>query len=106
MKIFSDFDVYERKYTYDEMKIMSVLTKNLDGAVIEDEFDYEDLCYVAEAIYAHWANTDARYQETVSVLSYLKVNGFEETGYVQAYAQRVWDSFIQFYLEEYKNYYG
>ena len=26
MKIFSDFDVYSRKYTYDEMKVMCVIT--------------------------------------------------------------------------------
>jgi hypothetical protein len=105
MRIFSDFDVYSRNYTYDEMKIMSVLTQELDGTFVEDEFDYEDLCCVAEAIYAHWANTDERYQETVSVLSYLQVKG-EEQGYVQAYVQRVWDSFVQFYLEKYKNYYN
>ena len=26
MKIFSDFDVYSHKYTYDEMKVMCIMT--------------------------------------------------------------------------------
>lgn len=104
MKIFSDFDVYERKYTYDEMKIMDVLAREHHDTISDGILDYEDLCRIAEAIYTHWANADERDQEKVSIFPWIEVEDFEEEGYVQAYAQRVWDAFIQLYLEEYKNY--
>lgn len=104
MKIFSDIDVYEHKYTYDEMKVMSVLAREYSDTIIDDRIDYEDLCRIAEAIYAHWANADERDQEKVSIFPWIEVNGFEEEGYVQVYAIRVWDMFVQLYLEEYLNY--
>lgn len=104
MKIFSDFDVYERKYTYDEMKVMDILAREHHDTVSDGLLDYEDLCRIAEAIYAHWANPDERDQEKVSIFPWIEVEDFEEEGYVQAYAVRVWDMFVQLYLEEYKNY--
>lgn len=101
MRIFSDFDVYERKYTYDEMKVMCVLAREHGDTISDGILDYEDLCRIAEAIYAHWANADERDQEKVNMFPWIEVNGFEEDGYVQAYAQRVWDAFIELYKEEY-----
>ena len=98
MKIFSDFDVYERKYTYDEMKVIATMR---DYPIDIDSLDYEDLCRVAEAIYAHWANDDERSEEKLAKYPWLEINGFMEDGYIQVYAHRVLPQFIRLYKELY-----
>jgi hypothetical protein len=98
MKIFSDFDVYEHKYTYDEAKVMCVIG---ECCWAYDDFDYEDLCRIAEAIYAHWANDDERSEEKVEEYPWLEFQSFEEEGYIQKYASRVVTEFIKLYKEEY-----
>ena len=95
MRIFSDFDVYERKYTYDEMKVMSLI----DYYAQDSFLDYEDLCRIAESVYAHWANADEREQEKISKYPWIEINDTEEEGYIQAYANRVLLQFIQLYLQ-------
>ena len=95
MRIFSDFDVYERKYTYDEMKVMCMLADSNDAK----RLDYEDLCYIAEAIYAHWANDDERSNEKLEKYPWLEIDDFQEEGYIQAYADRVLPEFIKLYEE-------
>ena len=95
MKIFSDFDVYERKYTYDEMKVMCMLADSNDAR----RLDYEDLCCIAEAIYAHWANDDERFAEKLKLYPWLELDDFQEEGYIQAYADRVLPEFIKLYKE-------
>lgn len=96
MKIFSDFDVYERKYTYDEMKVMCMLADSNDAK----HLDYEDLCCIAEAIYAHWANDDERSNEKLEQYPWLEIDDFQEEGYIQAYADRVLSEFIKLYKEK------
>ena len=98
MKIFSDFDVYERKYTYDEMKVMCEI-----GGFCSDHcisLDYEDLCRIAEAIYAHWANDDERSEEKLEKYPWLEIKDFNEDGYIHAYAYRVLPNFMRLYKEE------
>ena len=99
MKIFSDFDVYEHNYTYDEMKVMSVLStmNEVDG------FDYEDLCCIAEAVYVHWANPDEIEEEKIKLFPWIEIKGDDEYGYIQAYAHRVLPEFIKLYKEKYWN---
>lgn len=96
MRLFSDFDVYEHKYTYDEMKVMCVIGSDVDDHV----FDYEDLCRIAEAIYAHWvdgrtADEDEKYKK----YPWLEFETTEEEGYILAYAYRVLPQFIKLYEE-------
>lgn len=95
MRIFSDFDVYERNYTYDEMKVMNLI----EGYCGDLFFDYEDLCCIAEAVYAHWANDDERFVEKVNKYPWIEVQGWEEEGYIQEYANRVLPEFIKLYKE-------
>lgn len=95
MRIFSDFDVYERKYTYDEMKVMSLINDYAQDSFL----DYEDLCRIAEAVYAHWANADEREQEKIDKYPWIEIDSVEEEGYIQAYANRVLLKFIQLYLQ-------
>lgn len=98
IKIFSDFDVYGRKYTYDEIKVMSVLSRmNLDEAA---DLDYEDLMRIVEAVYAHWVDgRDASEDKKYAKYPWLEVERREE-GYIQAYAQRVLPKFIELYNEK------
>lgn len=96
MKIFSDFDVYERKYTYDEMKVMNLI----DYYTGDSFLDYEDLCCIAEAVYTHWANDDERDLEKINKYHWIEIDNEEEYGYIQAYAQRVLPEFIKLYIKE------
>lgn len=100
MRIFSDFDVYKRQYTYDEMKVMCVIGEL--GGTVSDNLDYEDLCRIVEAVYAHWvdgwsADEDEKYQK----YPWLEFETNEEDWYIQVYAYRVLPEFIQLYKEEY-----
>lgn len=103
MKIFSDFDVYSRKYTYDEMKVMCVIT-----CICQDNnynLDYEDVARIVKAVYAHWVDgidneeLKTKYQQ----YPWLEFQNSEEAGYIQKYAERVVSKFIKLYLEEFKN---
>ena len=99
MKIFSKFDVYEHKYTYDEMKVMFVLSQINDSML-----DYEDLMCIAEAVYAHWIDgRDASEDEKYEKYPWLEFETSEEDGYIQAYAERVLPYFIELYKEEINN---
>ena len=99
MKIFGDFDVYEHKYTYEEAKVMCVIGEC--GGTVSDNLDYEDLCRIAEAIYAHWVDgRDESENEKYAKYPWLEFETTEEEGYIQAYAYRVLPEFIQLYKEE------
>ena len=103
MKIFSDFDVYSRKYTYDEMKVMCVITCVChDGPCI---LDYEDVMRIVEAVYAHWIDgiDDEELKTKYQQYPWLEFQNSEEAGYIQKYAERVVPEFIKLYLEEFKN---
>lgn len=95
MRLFSDFDVYERKYTYDEMKVMNLIAQEYSEET--NELDYEDVCRIAEAVYAHWANDDERYKEKVNEYPWIEIRGTIEDGYIQSYAYRVLPEFISLY---------
>lgn len=95
MRLFSDFDVYERKYTYDEMKVMNLIAQEYKEDT--NELDYEDVCRIVEAVYAHWANDDERWQEKVDQYPWIEINGDVEYGYIQSYAKRVLPEFILLY---------
>lgn len=103
MKIFSDFDVYMHKYTYDEMKVMFVLS-GIDESS-DSILDYEDLMRIVYALYENWLEgvdaplDDIKYKK----FPWLEILTNEEEGYIQAYAERVLPNLIQLYLEELKN---
>lgn len=100
MKIFSEFDVYNKEYTYDEMKVMRVLAQYPDITGL----DYEDLMCICEAVYTHWADgINKSENEKYARYPWLELQSNEEEGYIQAYANRVLPEFIKLYLEEFKN---
>ena len=100
MKIFSKFNVYEHNYTYEEMKVMFTLS-HIEGI---DGLDYEDLCCITEAVYAHWIDgRDASEDEKYAKYPWLEFENSEEDGYIQAYALRVLPKFIKLYREEMNN---
>ena len=96
MKIFSDFDVYEHNYAYNEMKVMLVL-----GCTPEaNDLDYEDCVRIASAVYWHWVDgRTADEDEKYAKYPWLEFETREECGYIQAYAQRVLPEFIKLYKE-------
>ena len=96
IKIFSDFDVYNHQYNYEEMKVITVLS-TID---VNRELDYEDYMCIAEAVYAHWidgrdASEDAKYKK----YPWLEFQSSNEEGYIQLYAERVLPKFIELYKE-------
>lgn len=96
MTIFHDFDVYDCRYTYDEAKVMCLL-----GAMPEvQDFDYEDLMRIADAVYWSWLDSINNHGE--EKYPWIVVQGKEECGYIQAYAQRALPEFIKLYKEIYK----
>ena len=95
--IFSNFDVYSRQYTYDEMKVMCLI----DVYYTTYNLDYEDLCRIVEAVYSHWVDgRDASEDEKYEKYPWLEFQNKEEEGYIQAYAQRVLPEFIKLYKVE------
>lgn len=95
--VFSQFDVYDRKYTYDEMKVMRVLSAFPDI----DSLDYEDLMRICEAVYAHWVDgRDASEDDKYQKYPWLEMQGREEEGYIQVYAQRILPELIELYMAE------
>ena len=98
MKIFSKFDVYERQYSYEEMKVMNVLS----GMGVD--LDYEDLMRITEAVYSHWIDgRDASEDEKYKKYPWLEFENNLEDGYSQVYASRVLPKFIELYKEEINN---
>lgn len=103
MKIFSNFDVYSRKYTYDEMKVMCIITCICVSC--DYTLDYEDVMRIVEAVYAHWIDGVDNDELNTKYKQYpwLEFKDSEEAGYIQKYAERVLPEFIKLYLEEFKN---
>jgi len=88
-----DFEAYTAEYSYNDMKIIYVLSK-LD---VCKSLDYEQLCEAAKAIYGIWA--DGIDNQAVTENELLQFKTTEEEGYVQAYAERIGTQFIKNYFE-------
>lgn len=96
MRLFSDFDVYDYHYTYDEMKVMCVIGLTPEAS----DLNYEDCVRIASAVYWHWVDgRDASEDEKYAKYPWLEFETTEEDGYIQAYAQRALPKFIQLYKE-------
>lgn len=93
-ELFKDFDVYGKKYTYDEMKTMVVLQsyKSMTTGLL-----YEDLVKIANAIYRFWLRDEEGVDEVCCENEWLNCFNSEEEGYIQSYADRVAPDFIVFY---------
>lgn len=98
-------DIYSGDYTYDHMKIITVLSQ------ANEELTYEDLCYLAIKISGLWnASYTYKYNKNKTPRAEKKVlenddfymcQTTEEDGYSQAYAARVRDKIIKAYKEVY-----
>ena len=89
-----DMDVYGYKY---DLKVIACIERSPRARELED---YEDMAIVAEAIVNYWgdgrsADEDELYEQN----GWLEIQSREEDGYVQLYAERVIDDFIDAYLE-------
>ena len=101
MKIFSDFDVYSRKYTYDEMKVMCIMTCIYQNGPWN--LDYEDVMRIIEVVYAYWIDgiDDEELKTKYQQYPWLEFEDDEETECIQKYAERVLPEFIKLYWEEF-----
>jgi len=99
------FDIYNASYTYDEMKIISILPET-KGSL------YEEMCWLAHIIYQLWnAAYNYKYRDTddesatdcfmelICANEFYQIQSREEEGYSQAYAERVAPKLIEEYLE-------
>lgn len=99
------FDIYNTSYTYDEMKIISILPET-------KELFYEDMCWLAHIIYQLWnAAYNYKYRDTddesitdcftelVYEDGFYQIQSREEEGYSQSYAERVLPKLIEKYLK-------
>ena len=82
MSVFIDFDVYDSNYTYNEMKVMSVMSERYAAEI--DDLDYEDLMRIVSSVYNRWvvgrnANDDKRYDK----YPWSIIKGEYEDGYIQ-----------------------
>lgn len=93
--IFSkDIDVYNRNYNYDEMKAISIITQCKEA----EDLGYEDMCKIAEAIYAHWIDgRDESEDKKYAMYPWLEFQNQEEDGCIQKYAERIAPMFIKLY---------
>ena len=89
-----NIDVYNYKYTYEQMKVACIIGNMPDA----DDLDYEDIMYIVDAIDTMWCWKEYRTDE----YPWLKFVSKEEEGYIQAYAQRVLPELIKLYKEAYK----
>ena len=96
MKIFinKNMNIYDRTFTYSEMKVMNVLTRQ-QGI---DCLDYEDLMIICDAVYSHWIDgRDASEDEKYEMYPWLEIETNEEDGYIQEYAERILPKLIKLY---------
>lgn len=93
--IFSEtMDVYDYHYSYEEMKVMAVIQES------NCQLNYEDMCRIASAIYWHWADgRDSSEDEKYKEYPWLEIQGRDEYGYIQEYAERVVPYFIELYFD-------
>lgn len=92
-----NMDVYDYKYSYNHLKVVACIESSKSANRLED---YEDVAIVAEAIVNYWSDgrDDSEY-ELYAQNEWLEIETGEENGYVQAYANRVADKFVDAYLE-------
>lgn len=92
-----ELDVYNYKYDYNHLKVVTCIERSKSVSKLKD---YEDVAIVAEAIVNYWYDgRDSSEYELYAQNQWLEIMSNEEDGYVQAYAERVVDEFIDAYLE-------
>lgn len=79
--------VYDRDYSYDEVKVIAELTH----CQAAQELDYEDLCVIGVTIVAIWESQGLGW-----LYPWTEVKQ-HEIGYVQSYASRTAEDYINLY---------
>lgn len=102
-KIVDDFfshylDVYNLTYTYDEMKIVDILSRQCERMPSTISLTYEDLVLIAHDIYKLW--DENKIAESFDFYPWMEIANNEEEGYSQAFAARIAEQAIELYLKE------
>lgn len=96
-----NLDVYGYSYNYEMVKAAVVISDYCFQHDLVDILNFEDICIIAEAIYAHWIDgrskdEDKKY-ETYPWLDFISE---EERNYIQEYADNKARYFINLYLQQ------
>lgn len=108
-KIKDDFfrhylDVENLSYTYDEMKILDILSRQCERMPSMISLTYEDLALIAHDVYKLW--DDNKNYDCLEEFPWMKIANHEEEGYSQSFAARIAeDILILFYKEKQRNRY-
>jgi len=81
-------DIYERKYTYDEMKVAYLLGQYFGDSL--KKLDYEDVVKIAASIFEYW-------KPMYNGGTEFDCKNREEEGYIQKYAERIAELVIERY---------
>lgn len=104
-KIIDDFfshhlDVYGLIYTYEEMKIMDIISRQC-ARMSAISLTYEDLALISHDIYKLWDKNETC--EFFDLYPWMEIANNEEEGYSQAFAARIAEQTIELYLKEKNN---
>jgi hypothetical protein len=94
-------DVYNLTYTYDEMKIVDILSRQCERMPSTISLTYEDLVLMAHDIYKLW--DENKISESYDLYPWMEIANNEEEGYSQAFAARIAEQAIELYLKEKNN---
>ena len=98
-----DLDVYSYEYNYERLKAAVVVSDFTVRTNTANLLDYEDICIIAEAIYAHW--TDGRSKdedEKYQAYPWLEFSSKEEEDDIQYYACEKAFDFVNLYMQQKK----
>jgi hypothetical protein len=102
-KIIDDFfshylDAYNLIYTYEEMKILDILSRQCERMPSSISLTYEDITLMSHDIYRLWSeNKNCKFFD---LYPWMKIANSEEEGYSQAFAARIAEQAIELYLKE------
>lgn len=98
-----DLDVYGYKYNYEILKAAVVVSDFTVRTNTANLLDYEDICIIAEAIYAHWIDGRSKDEdEKYQAYPWLEFSSKEEEDYIQYYACEKAFDFVNLYLQQKK----
>lgn len=102
-KIKDDFfrhylDVYNLTYTYDEMKILDILSRQCERMPSMISLTYEDMALMAHDVYKLWDENQTC--ECFEEFPWMEIANSEEEGYAQAFAARIAEDIINLYYKE------
>lgn len=90
-KIFKGWDCYTANYEYDEVKVIVMLHEHIEDSL---GVDWENLMCVGHYIYEIYTE---QFNGKIPEKEWMKIQGREEEGYIQAWLCRTIEQFIEYF---------